>query len=210
MEPETDPVWYVAYASNLAIERLRYYLVGGRPLGSLRTYDGARNPSEPIRTRPVELSGALVFAGRSLAWAGGIAFYDPQATGTVAARAYLLEAQQVNDLVAQEIRRSPGTELDLVAPHPNTSRPLGSSAYDIAIRHDDLEGHPAVSITTSRSPMSTRPSPSYLLWICRGLRETYDWTPWQVADYLGRFAGVRGTWSAEDLIDLASYAGLDA
>jgi len=209
MEQDTDLVWYVAYGSNMAIVRLRYYLLGGRPLGGLRTYDGARSPSEPLRSRPVTLSGGVVFAGHSLTWSGGIAFYDPGASGTVAARAYLLELGQVKDLVAQETRRPPGIDLDLLAPEPNGSRPLGGRAYDVALRHDDIDGYPAVSILASQSPRPTRPSRSYLLWICRGLRETYDWSPREVADYLRRFPGVRETWSAEDLIDLASLAEQD-
>ena len=92
----TDLVWYVAYGSNLSSQRLRCYLVGGRPLGGRRTYLGARNPSEPRQTRPVELPGGIHFAGESLAWGGGIAFYDPAATGRVFARAYLLEHAQVS------------------------------------------------------------------------------------------------------------------
>ena len=42
-----DPVWYVAYASNLCADRLRCYLAGGRPPGSRRTYQGGRDPSPP-------------------------------------------------------------------------------------------------------------------------------------------------------------------
>jgi len=201
----TDLVWYVAYGSNLASQRLRYYLVGGRPLGGRRTYVGARNQSEPLLTRPVELSGGLRFAGQSLAWGGGIAFYDPHAAnGRVRARAYLLEHTQVSDVVAQETRRPPAIDLDLVAARVHESCRLGGSAYDLALRLEDLDDRPAMTITSSTAAEPTAPSPAYLGWICRGLYEAFAWTPAQARDYLLPFPGVRGSWSAEGLLALAA------
>jgi len=211
MEPDTDPVWYVAYGSNLASERLRCYLAGGRPDGALRTYAGARDPRDPHQTRAVELVGDIVFAGESTAWTGGIAFYTPGTVGRVAARAFLLTLEQVNDLVAQEIRRPPGDDLGLLAERPHSSRPLGGRAYDTALRLDDIDGHPAVTITSTRSLQPTRPSAAYLEWICRGLRETFDWSPARIARYLIGFAGVRETWAIEDLTRLCTHsAGISA
>ena len=119
------------------------------------------------------------------------------------ARAYLLERAQVSDVVAQEIRRPPGTDLDLVAPRVHESCRLGGSAYDLALRLEDLDDHPAMTITTSRPAEPTSPSPAYLGWICRGLYETFAWTPSRACDYLLAFPGVHGTWSADDLLALA-------
>ena len=209
MEPAADLVWYVADGSNLASDRLRCYLVGGRPHGALRTYAGARDPRDPQRARGVELPGGIVFAGQSTAWTGGMAFYVPGPVGTVAARAYLLTLEQTNDLVAQEIRRPPGGDLGLVAERPDASVPLGGSAYDVALRVGDIEGRPAVTITSTRSLQSTRPSPAYLRWICRGLHETFDWSPERIAGYLAPFAGVRDGWAREDLVALAECADLE-
>jgi hypothetical protein len=196
-------VWYVAYGSNLAEDRLRFYLAGGRPRGGLRTYVGARDPRDPRRIRPMMLPGGLVFAGQSAAWTGGITFYLPHLVGRVAARAYLLTAEQANDLVAQEIRRPPATELALLAARPNSTRRVGGRAYDIALRLDDIDDCPAVTISTSRSLQPTTPSPSYLHWICHGLHETFGWSPSRIAEYLGQFPGVRGAWTHEELADLA-------
>ena len=206
MESEADLLWYVAYGSNLAIDRLRFYLAGGQPLGGLRTYAGARDPGEPRQTRPVELPGVLVFAGRSRAWSGGIAFYHPGVVGRVVAQAYLLTREQVSDLVAQETRRPSGTELDLLAARPHASRPLGGGAYDTVLRLEDAEGYPSVTITSSRALEPRAPSSSYLRWICCGLHEAFDWSPGEIAEYLGRFEGVRGTWTAAELTGLAGDA----
>lgn len=209
-KPAADLVWYVAYGSNLASERLRCYLAGGRPRGGLRTYLGARDPRDPQDTRAVELNGGIVFAGQSTAWTGGMAFYAPETVGRVAARAYLLTVEQANDLVAQEIRRPPGDDLRLVADRPNSSRPLGGRAYDTALRLRDIDGHPAVTITSMRSQEPSSPAAAYLLWICRGLLEAFDWPPGRIAEYLGQFPGVRDAWTVEDLVALADGVDLDA
>lgn len=202
----TELVWYVAYGSNLAMERLKAYLDGGRPMGGLRTYAGARDPGEPRRTRPVTLAGSLSFAGKSTAWTGGVAFYDPRGGGEVAARGYLITLEQAGDLVAQELRRSPGSDLDLLAERPGETRPLDSRFYDVALRLEDINDHPALGITSSRPLEPTAPGPSYLQWICRGLHETYDWSPSRIAEYLEPAPGVLGAWTAAELAGLAGDA----
>lgn len=78
-------MWYVAYGSNLSSERFACYVVGGRPAGARRTYEGCRDPSPPRRTSAIWLPGRLVFGGTSRAWGGGMAFYDPDGDGRVAA-----------------------------------------------------------------------------------------------------------------------------
>ena len=50
-----DPVWYVAYGSNLSRERFRAYLEGGRPVGSRRHYAGGRDTSPPRESRVLRL-----------------------------------------------------------------------------------------------------------------------------------------------------------
>src|SRR5215210_6185847 len=81
-----DPVWYVAYGSNLSRERFRAYLEGGRPAGSQRHYSGGRDTTPPHQSRVLRLGGRLVFAGISTVWGGGLAFLDPDGEGEVVAR----------------------------------------------------------------------------------------------------------------------------
>ncbi len=76
-------LWYAAYGSNMAADRLRHYLEGGAPPGAALTQPGARDPSPPRDVRPVSLSGSVYFAWDSPTWGGGIAFYDPLAPGTL-------------------------------------------------------------------------------------------------------------------------------
>src|SRR6266516_3153562 len=95
-------IWYVAYGSNLASERFRCYLAGGRPAGARRRYDGCRDTRPPRAGRAVELPGGIFFALRSRVWGGGMAFYDPALPGRAAAHAYLLTRGQFADVLAQE------------------------------------------------------------------------------------------------------------
>lgn len=136
-----------------------------------------------------------------------MAFYARGADGQVAARAYLLTLEQAGDLVCQEIRRPVGGDLRLLADRPHSVRPLGAAAYDVALRLEDIDGHPSVTITATHISDPEAPSAAYLWWICRGLREAFGWPPSQVAGYLRRFPGVRGTWTVEDLAALVDSAG---
>ena len=79
-------IWYVAYGSNLSRERFCCYLHGGRPDGNYRAYPGCRDTSDPLDSFGLMIPGGLYFAGRSSGWRAGMAFYDPEAPGEVAAR----------------------------------------------------------------------------------------------------------------------------
>ena len=109
-----ERLWYVAYGSNLLLERFRCYLAGGRPVGGNRTYAGCRDGSDPQAIIATGIPGRLYFAGRSRMWGGGMAFYDARGTGLVAARAYLITVAQFSDVTAQEMRRPPGADLDVI------------------------------------------------------------------------------------------------
>ena len=206
MSRPTERSWYVAYGSNLAAARFACYIAGGRPDGASRTYTGCRDTTSPMDDQPVEVRGELLFAGHSTVWSGGMAFYRPEVRGTVAARAYLLTADQVADVVAQETRRPVGTEFSLSSLPQGAGARVREGGYDRAVRLRDLDGIPAFTITTRRPPEPNPPSQAYLRWVCAGLRETYDWPEETTAGYLVRCRGVRGVWSTDMLVDLARSA----
>ncbi len=99
-------VRYASYGSNTHLDRLAFYIAGGRPPGAARTYPGCRDRRAPAASVPVELEGALHFATESPVWAGARAFYDPGASGRVLARAHLVTAEQFSDIAAQEMYRN--------------------------------------------------------------------------------------------------------
>jgi hypothetical protein len=190
-----DPVWYVAYASNLSAGRLRCYLRGGRPAGARRGYQGCRDPSPPTREVTLTLPGDLVFAGRSSVWGGAMAFYDMSTDGEVVARAYQVTFGQLSDLVAQEVRHPVGTDLR-PGTEPGRVWPTPSSVYESLVHLGDLDDHPMFCLTSQRALAPTSPSAPYLRTILVGLHEAFGWSTRESAHYLLRARGVAPEWSA--------------
>ncbi len=103
--------------SGPTVPRPPHYLSGGRPTGSRRDYPGCRD-STPLVGRSCSPTGTLCFGGESGAWGGGMAFFVPGDSGVVHARAYLLQHDQLGDLIAQEARRPVGSPWSWPRPGP--------------------------------------------------------------------------------------------
>jgi len=207
-----DRVWYVAYGSNLGTSRFRCYLAGGRPDGGSRTYAGCRDSTEPAEAFSLELPGALVFAGESGVWGGGMAFFDPDGEGSVACRARLLTVEQFADLTAQEMRHEPGVELAraIVAALPEIRElhHLGPGRYETVIRVGTRDGVPLLTITNGnlRGVALASPSAPYLRSIAAGLRETHGWDDASIASYLVAAPGVGEKWTAAGVVEAIADA----
>lgn len=201
-------VWYVAYGSNLALDRFRCYLAGGRPAGGARVYAGCRDHSDPQRIAGVHVPGGLVFAGASRVWGGGSAFYDHAAAGCVAGRAYLLTANQLGDVAAQEMRREPGgefaRELAALLPDVNALHTMGPGRYETVVRLGERDGLPMFTVTHDPAAdlEPAAPTAPYLRWIATGLTEAHAWNTQQVVEYLQAAPGVQKAWTPDALTDL--------
>lgn len=197
-EPPPGPtlVWYVSYGSNMAADRLSTYLRGGVPTGGRRANPGARDPSPPRRTEPVDLPGALYFAGESPQWGGGVAFYDHDATdrGPTHARAYLVTTAQFVDVAAQEMYRVPavGDPVEQVLLDGFDGRlEVGPGRYETLLEVGRLDDVPLLVFTSPHgidAVEHTRPSPGYLAMLATGLRESRGWDDAAVAAYVARVA----------------------
>jgi len=202
-------VWYVAYGSNLGHDRFRCYLSGGRPAGGMRVYAGCRDPGEPARTIGLDVPGGLVFGGRSRVWGGGMAFYDAQAPGRAACRAYLVTADQFADVTAQEMRRPSGgefaRELAGLLIDVETVHTMGPGRYETITRLGVHDGTPMFTVTHGdvANLEAAAPTAPYLRWICAGLREAHGWDADRIASYLLAAPGVTGEWARDDLVALA-------
>jgi hypothetical protein len=194
--------WYVAYGSNLRLDRLRCYLAGGSPPGARRACRGGRDPADPRQTRSLRLPGRIRFAGTSSVWGGGMAFYDPEPDGWVAARAYLLTMGQVNDLVAQETRRPPGTDLRLDQVVLDGRGTVAGARYETVLCLGERAGWPALTITSLDCAEPVAPAAPYLWTIASGLAEAFAWTADGVADYLLAAPGVAGAWTRDRIVAL--------
>ena len=190
-------LWYAAYGSNLDADRFRCYLHGGRPPGATRTYPGARDPADPLDVRPYRMPGELVFAWESPTWGGGIAFHDSDAAGEVLARAYLLTARQLSDVVEQEMWRTPGADHDLVPLLSSGRHSVGPGRYESLRVVGSLDDRPVVSIgcTDPRALGLRAPAPAYLATIVRGLRSAHHLSDTEISAYLARSPGMPEGWT---------------
>ncbi|MEO6955206.1 MAG: hypothetical protein ABI137_00555 [Antricoccus sp.] len=196
-----DLIWYAAYGSNLSQNRLMHYLAGGQPQSAQRAYAGARDPRRPRATKSLLLPGEVYFAWQSTTWGGGVAFYDPTVLGASAGRAYLITASQFADIAAQEMHRPSGTDLDL-APFGSgtTSLSLGAGRYEtlqLICRLDDI---PVLTFTSAqRHRRYNSPVGPYLKLMARGIKQSHDWSPDRIEQYLLSRPGVRPNWNSETL-----------
>jgi hypothetical protein len=179
----TTLVWYAAYGSNLDADRFACYLRGGTPRGSTVANPGARDPSPPRERRALFLPGRVYFARWAERWGGGgVAFYDPEAEGPAAARAYLVTTDQFDDVAAQE-------------------GPWYARHLDLG----ELEGRPLRSFTAAwgrADVVATAPHEPYLRTVACGLVDAHGWTPEEAAAYLCGLDGCAGAWDPADVAAL--------
>ena len=177
----TRRVWYAAYGSNTDAARFDCYLRGGRPVGGARAHPGCRDTSPPVATRALWLPGSIYFAGASTVWGGGMAFYDPDQPGPVAARGWLITVQQLADLITQEMHEEPGSRPDLeheilavLDRSPEGAHRLGPGRYETLVTTRALDGTPVVTFTADGAhPEHERSEPSghYFATIAAGLTQ---------------------------------------
>ncbi len=199
-------VWYAAYGSNLLEARFRFYARGGTPTGTTRAYPGFRDRRPVVRSAALTLPGCVYFSWESRVWGGGMAFYAPGGRAGwpqgVAARGYLLTTGQFADLVAQEMHRPVGTDLDLSRVLRDGRDTLGDGRYETLVRAGDLDGHPILTCTAPWDPATVElrsPAPRYVGLIATGLHETHGWASDRIAGYLAGLPGIEGIWDRHDL-----------
>ncbi|MBM4796572.1 histone deacetylase [Streptomyces sioyaensis] len=210
-------VWYAAYGSNMHRERLTAYLAGGRPPGGLRACPGCRDPRDPLRTAPVLLPGLLYFATESQVWTGGRAFYDPGPARTaddaprteLPSQGYLLTVGQFSDIVAQEMYREPGEDLDLTQALTHGRAQIGPGRYETLVCAGALDGYPVLTCTApwrSDDIAVNAPSAAYLRHIGAGIVAAHGWSVHRTARYLAGCPGAAGHWRAGEIESLLTAA----
>lgn len=195
-------MWYAAYGSNLHRSRLACYLEGGTPVGGAIDLPGCRDHAAPRGSLPLILPGLLYFATESVTWTGGRAFYTPDAPGETAANAYLLTVGQFSDIVAQEMYRAPGTDLDLTEVIDTGRTALGPGRYETLVRTGAVDGHPVVTCTAPwrhTEISGNPPAPAYLRHLAAGLAESHGWPLPHIAAYLAGRPGADLRWTTESV-----------
>lgn len=151
------------------------------------------------------LPGTVYFAMRSVVWGGGRALYDPELAGTAAARAQLITAGQLSDVIAQEMGREPGPDLELAGLATAGRLKTGDGHYETLLHVGELDGAPMVTFTAPwrlREVTLTSPSGVYLRMLGQGLREAHGWGAQAAAEYLASLPGARGAWLPDDIASL--------
>jgi hypothetical protein len=193
----SHPVWYVSYGSNLSWARFRCYLEGGTPPGARGTNPGARDPSPPKADTALTLPGQVYFAGTSLMWGGGVAFYDPDVPATTLARGYLLTVEQFTDVMAQELQAAPGAIPSLPAPVVGDRVAITPGRYGTLVICGERDGIPMVTFTAPWSmadASKNAPALAYLATLATGLAESHGMDLAARATYLAHLPGAAPTW----------------
>lgn len=100
---ENDKVWYACYGSNLNADRFKYYIAGGLCPYNNVEYEGCADKTLWTESKVCCFPGDLYFANASGTWGGkGVAFYDPDGTGTVFMRLYKITWGQLLDVQRRE------------------------------------------------------------------------------------------------------------
>ena len=161
---DDEPLWYVAYGSNLFRERFRCYLAGGRPEGGARSQAGCRDPRPARAEQSITVPGGIYFAHHSRTWGGGTAFYDPDLPGRAAARAYLLTRRQFCDVLSQEMHRPVGVDHDLSEALRHGRQRIGPGRYETVLKVGERGGCPMLTFTSPNRARRTRRPPR--TWRC--------------------------------------------
>ncbi len=205
-------VWYAAYGSNLLRARFLTYLRGGPVPGSGRQQHGARDASDPVDDRAYRLPRQLLFGRSSQGWGGGgVCFVEPErhdADGTLG-RAWLITAEQLADVWAQENGYTSGPAIDLDRLAADGTADFGRAGWYRRLELvDELDGHPVATFTDVDVPPLNPAGVPYLRVMGLGLGETWQLSPEAAADYLAERRGNAGQVDAGALAD-AIRAGID-
>ncbi|TDB98017.1 histone deacetylase [Actinomadura sp. 7K534] len=204
---DDEPIWYVAYGSNLFGERFRCYLTGGRPRGGARRQAGCRDPRPARAERAITVPGGIYFAHDSRTWGGGMAFYDPDLPGRAAARAYLLTHRQFCDVMSQEMHRGVGADHDLSEAVTRGRQRVGPGRYETVLKVGECAGRPMLTFTAPEPAPPNAPTAPYLTMLGSGLREAHGWSADRAASYLAGRPGARGAWTPRDIAGLLDPPG---
>jgi len=208
-----DLVWYASYGSNCDLSRFMFYLEGGTRAGTNGEHRGARDPSPPMDSAPIEFPTQVAFMGKSRRWGGGVAFLEhqrrtPDVPGALGRR-YLITREQFDDVVAQESHR-PSTPIDVDALTPGVVNVVGSGWYDGLLALESVDDMPVVTFTSPTPPEAgpaNPPSVDYLTTLAAGLSQIHLIDLEQIVDRLRVVDVIASNWSREQLLEVLETTG---
>lgn len=155
---QEEMIWYVAYGSNLLEERLKYYIEGGFCEYNNKHYQGCKDKTLFLETRPVMIPYNMYYSNFNKgAWENSaVSFLDLSKSGKAYGRAYKIKRSQLDDIHLQEGK--------------------GSFWYPNCIQLDDIDGLSAYAIANyqikEKEPFS-KVSAEYRYVLYKGMKEAY-------------------------------------
>ncbi|MBD8505114.1 hypothetical protein HT102_01240 [Hoyosella sp. G463] len=193
-----EHLWYVAYGSNLVADRFAAYLNGSSATSIYGPHRPAPTTVPPLDTRCLWLDHALYFAGHSQRWTGAVAFVDPapapRGQGSCG-RGYLIQLDHFTHVAAEEngatgCSWTPDWAIIIMRVGDCAALPVHSHGepwrgkYNVALRLPDIDGTPALTLTTARDLGVGQPSTAYLQLIENGVRDSRLFADEEIAAYL--------------------------
>lgn len=185
-----DFIWYVGYGSNLSEQRFLCYIRGGTPLFGKRENNGCKGDQTlPAENRSIVIHYPLYFAlpnnlTETSNWGrGGVAFIGHKEDKGLKTfcRMWKITREQYKEVRKQE----------------------GCSWYGKEIQLGENSGLPIYTITNKAILNNIlRPSDEYIKTIALGLKETYNLTEEEIADYLITKAGIRESLRKDTLLKI--------
>lgn len=204
---EQKYLWYASYGSNLSIERFLCYVKGGIPEGSHFNYKGCDDKSDPLAIESIQIPHQMYFAKSSVTWnGGGVCFLNhlESLKYNTLGRMYLITVEQFLDVVKQENGGYNRPSIDFTKAVDQKKYTFENSTwYGTLLYLGEQNGYPIFTFTHSYDITDYRqPSPAYLHTIIRGVREAYNKTDSEIADYLLEREGVFGYLGKEEIISI--------
>jgi hypothetical protein len=184
-----DYIWYVGYGSNLNEQRFICYIKGGTPRFGKRKNDGCKDRTLPAENKSIIIHYPLYFAlpnnlKETFNWGrGGVAFIGHAEDKELKTfcRMWKITREQYEEVRNQEGRSWYGKEI-----------PLGENG-----------GMPIYTITNEAVLSNIIcPSDAYLKTIALGLKETYNFSEEEIADYLIAKEGIKDSLKKDNLIKI--------
>jgi succinyl-diaminopimelate desuccinylase len=205
-----EKVWYATYGSGIWREHFMHSITGQKSPDDLREYVGCTDKTPPTKEVFMSLPYRFYFAGNcphhNKVGGGGCIFIDTKsdpAANTIS-RAYLIGADQFEEIVAQENFYKDRLTLpfaEATAKGRATIAGFGGE-YNELIYCGERDGYPIFSVTAAKPEELSPPSPNYVSMLCRGLSEVGSIDQQEAVNYLLGAPGVAGYYHKNDLNEL--------
>jgi len=199
-------VWYSSYGSNLNEERFLCYIKGGKSKSSSRIEIGCTDKTLPLENRSYKLDRPLYFAKNSPHWNnGGSGFIglESEKENYTLSRMYLITKEQFIDLVNQE-NSITGITINFENAIKNGITKIADTKYGNLLFIELIDEIPVFSFSTLENKGDSpfvKPDIMYLKTILAGLKEIYELTNSEFADYFLQKPGIKENYTKEDLIN---------